>query len=226
MNIAFTGLITACLLACGPAAALEPGSLDASHHHAGFGSHTASRDARQIADWVVDSADNVGLPFVIVDKTGAKVFVFDAGGTIQGAAPALLGSARGDHTVPGIGDLEYADMRPEDRTTPAGRFVASMGVNARGEDILWVDYEAAVSMHRVVTSNPKERRLQRLATPTPLDNRISYGCINLPARFFDQVLKPAASGSDVIVYVLPETSPARALFGAYDVAARSLGRQR
>jgi hypothetical protein len=224
MNIAFFGLITACLLACGPVAAQEPGSFRASHHHAAFASHTASRDARQIADWVVDSADNLGLPFVIVDKTAAKVFVFDAGGTIQGAAPALLGSARGDHTVPGIGDLEYADMRPEDRTTPAGRFVASMGVNAHAEDVVWVDYEAAVSMHRVVTGNAKERRLQRLATPTPLDNRISYGCINLPARFFDQVLKPVASGTDVIVYVLPETSPARSLFGAYDVAARSLSR--
>ncbi len=51
--------------------------------------------------------------------------------------------------------------------------------------ILWVDYEDGIAMHAVITTNPKGRRLQRLTTPTPLDNRISYGCINVPAKFFD-----------------------------------------
>src|SRR6185503_2652652 len=156
-----------------PVCAQQPDTrAGATHHRAYFGGERPSHDARDIADWIIDSADNVGLPFVLVDKTGARVFVFDAGGTMLGASAALLGSARGDHTVPGIGEREYSDMRPEDRTTPAGRFVASVGMNARGEDVVWVDYDAAVSMHRVVTSNVKERRLQRLATPTPLDNRI------------------------------------------------------
>jgi hypothetical protein len=193
------------------------------HHKAYFGRERASRAARQIADWIVDSADNLGLPFVIVDKIDAKVFVFDAGGRIQGAAPALLGLARGDDTVPGIGDREYADMPPETRTTPAGRFVAALGMDARGEDVLWVDYEAAVSLHRVITTKPKDRRLQRLASPTPLDNRISYGCINVPARFYENVVSPAFSATDGIVYVLPETRPARIVFGSYDVEER-LGR--
>jgi hypothetical protein len=189
-------------------------------HYAYFGSEQASRDARHIADWIVDSADNLGLPFVIVDKTDAKVFVFDAGGRIRGAAPALLGLARGDDTVPGIGDREFSDMPPETRTTPAGRFVAALGMDTRGEDVVWVDYEAAVSLHRVLTTNPKERRLQRLATPTPLDNRISYGCINVPKRFYEQVVSPAFTGTDGIVYVLPETRPARVVFGSYDVEER------
>lgn len=194
-----------------------------SHHSAYFGRERASREARQIADWIVDSADNLGLPFVIVDKIDAKIFVFDAGGRIQGAAPALLGSARGDDTVPGIGDREYSDMPPETRTTPAGRFVAALGQDIRGEDILWVDYDAAVAIHRVITTKPKERRLERLATPTPLDNRISYGCINVPVRFYEDVVSPAFSGTDGIVYVLPETRPAREVFGSYDVEQR-LGR--
>ena len=189
-----------------------------------FARVTASRDVRHIADWVVDSGDNRNLPFVIVDKTDAKVFVFDAGGQIQGAAPALLGLARGDNTVPGIGDREFSAMPPETRTTPAGRFVAALGMSTRGVDILWVDYEAAVSIHRVINTNPKERRLERLASPTPLDNRISYGCINVPVRFYEKVLRPAFTRSDGIVYVLPETSPARVVFGAYDVEER--GRQR
>ena len=69
----------------------------------------------------------------------------------------------------------------------------------------------------MITSNPKERRLQRLSTPTPLDNRISYGCINVPAKFFENVVHPAFTGTNGIVYVLPETRLPRALFASYDV---------
>jgi hypothetical protein len=190
-------------------------------HRADFGKERASHEARQLADWIVDAADNKGLPFVVVDKVDARVFVFDAGGRIQGAAPALLGLARGDDTVPGIGDREYAAMPPETRTTPAGRFVAALGIDARGEDVVWVDYDAAVSLHRVITTKPKERRLQRLATPTPSDNRISYGCINVPKRFYEHVVHPAFSASDGVVYVLPETRSAHKVFGSYDVEERS-----
>jgi len=207
------------------AAALEPApsvittksEVASSLKRADFAREQASRDVRHIAEWIVDAADNLGLPFVIVDKTDARVFVFDAGGRILGAAPALLGVARGDHTVPGIGDREYSDMPPEDRTTPAGRFVAALGRNLRGEDVVWVDYDSAVSLHRVITTQPKERRLQRLATPTPLDNRISYGCINVPARFYEKVVSPAFTGTNGIVYVLPETRSVREVFGSYDV---------
>jgi hypothetical protein len=188
--------------------------------HAHLGNAKLSGDARDIGDWVVDSSDNRGLSFIIVDKKNAMVHLFDATGQLQASAPALLGMARGDHSVPGIGDREYADMPPETRTTPAGRFVAEMGINARGEDIVWVDYDAAVSLHRVVTSNAKERRLQRLATPTPLDNRISYGCINVPVQFYEKAVKPAFTSMGGIVYVLPEIRTAHEVFASYNVEER------
>jgi hypothetical protein len=184
---------------------------------ANFERDRASQEARYMADWVVDSGDNHSMPFVIVDKTDAKVFVFYADGRLHGAAPALLGLARGDEAVPGIGDRELSRIRPEERTTPAGRFVAALGRNLRGKEILWVDYDGAVSMHPVVTANPKERRAQRLATPTPLDNRISYGCINVPAKFYENVVHPAFTGTNGIVYVLPENRSAREVFKSYDV---------
>ena len=173
--------------------------------------------AQQLADWVMDSADNHQRPFVIVDKAQARVFVFDARGQLRGAAPALLGLAVGDDSGPGIGERKLSSIRPEERTTPAGRFVASLDRNLHGDEILWVDYDTAISLHRVVTSQPKERRAERLATPTPLDNRISYGCINVPAPFYDNVVSPAFTGTDGIVYVLPETRSAREVFGSYDV---------
>ena len=175
-----------------------------------------------MADWVVDSGDNLGMSFAIVDKTDAKVFVFYADGRLRGAAPVLLGLAKGDESVPGIGDRKLSDVRPEERTTPAGRFVAVIGNNFNGKDVLWVDYAGAVSMHRVITSNPKERRLERLASPKPLDRRISFGCINVPAKFFDDVVSPAFSGTNGIVYVLPEIRSISATFPSYyDVEQRS-----
>jgi hypothetical protein len=182
---------------------------------ANFEREHKSRDAQHVADWVVDSGDNRGLPFVIVDKKDAKVFVFDADGRLRGAAPALLGLARGDEAIPGIGDRKLSDIRPEERTTPAGRFVALLGYNLNGKDILWVDYDGAVSLHRVVTNNPKERRLERLASPKPLDHRISYGCINVPANFFNDVVSPAFTGTNGIVYVLPEARSNSETFASY-----------
>jgi hypothetical protein len=188
---------------------------------ANFSGERASRDAQQTADWVVDSNDNSTLPFVIVDKVDAKVFVFDAHGRLTGAAPALLGLTRGDDSVPGIGERKIADIRPDERTTPAGRFVASLSHRANGEEILWVDYENAISMHRVVNSNLKERRLERLASATPLDKRISYGCINVPVKFYEQVLSPIFQKKYGIVYVLPETRSPRVVFASYDVDQRA-----
>ena len=96
--------------------------------------------------------------------------------------PALLGLAGGDTSPPGIGTMRFGRYRPALRITPAGRYEAHLGTNLAGHRILWVDYEAALSLHAVVTGNAKERRLERLATASILDNRISYGCINVPAR--------------------------------------------
>ncbi len=193
-----------------------------SARRAQFGREKASGEARHVADWVVDAGDNRGLPFIIVDKVNAKVFVFRADGTLRGAAAALLGLARGDDAAPGIGDRELSKILPGEKTTPAGRFVAALGGNMRGEDVLWVDYDTATSMHRVLTTNPREHRAQRLATPTARDNRISYGCINIPVTFYENVVRPAFTGTDGIVYVLPETRPARAVFASYDVDAAPL----
>lgn len=191
----------------------ERGGKAAPHAaRADFAQEPASPDARLVADEIVRLGDNQGIPFVLVDKTHAKVYVFSADGRLQGAAPALLGLALGDHAVPGIGERKLSSIRPDERTTPAGRFVASLGRNLKGSEILWVDYEGALSMHPVITSNAKERRAQRLATPTPLDNRISYGCINVPLDFFKAVLKPVFTETDGIVYVLPETPAGWRLF--------------
>ncbi|MFI5444259.1 hypothetical protein [Polaromonas sp. UC242_47] len=157
------------------------------------------------------------MPFMIVDKVHAKVLMFHADGRLQGAAPALLGLARGDDSTPGIGDRKLSTIRPEERTTPSGRFVASLGRGLRGEEFLWVDYSTALSLHRVVAGAPGEKRAQRLDSATPADNRISYGCINVPVTFYEKVVRPAFTSTNGVVYILPETRTAREVFGSYDV---------
>ena len=203
-----------------PAApAIEIRSSDTARvKRADFAREQASRDARQFADWVVDSGDSQGKPFAVIDKANARMFVFDTGGLIRGATPVLLGSARGDHTVAGIGDKKLSAVRAAERTTPAGRFVASLGRNFRGEDVVWVDYDSAVSMHPVIRTKD---RLQRLASATVKDKRVSYGCINVPAAFYTAVVLPAFTGAEGIVYVLPEIRSVREVFGSYDVDERS-----
>lgn len=171
---------------------------------ANFGIELVSEDARRLADWVVRSGDNQRQFFVLVDKKNARVFVFNDDGTLRGATPVLIGAATGDDSIDGIGSRPIALVEPHERTTPAGRFVGERGRNASGEDVVWVDYRAAVSMHRVRANEPKERRLERLASPETGDNRISYGCINVPVDFYEATLKPAFAASRGVVYVLPE----------------------
>jgi hypothetical protein len=178
-----------------------------------------SEAAIRVTDWVVASGDNDGLPFIVIDKIAATVAVFDPQGEILGETPALVGIGIGDDSTPGIGEREFSQMGPEERTTPAGRFLAEFGPAVGGHTVLWVDYANSVALHPVVTSNPSEHRLQRLQSATPDDNRITYGCINVPARFFTDLVRPLFGASGGIVYILPDTRPLEDVFPRLLVAS-------
>jgi len=186
---------------------------------ANFVGEVASQDARRVADWVVSSGDNNGLPFVVIDKIRAKVFVFDSVGRLRGATLALMGRARGDDTVPGIGSRRLKTILPDERTTPAGRFKAVLGRDFE-HDILWIDYGASISLHRVITGDPGDHRLQRLATTSALDKRITYGCINVPVKFYEEVVLKTFSAAVGMVYILPETRKIEDVFALSDVTGR------
>jgi hypothetical protein len=181
---------------------------------ADFAGEPASNDARKIADWIVQTDDSHGQPFVIVDKKNTKVFVFDKRGRLLGAAPVLIGLARGDESAPGIGERKLSQIDPRDRTTPAGRFVASLGYGLGPRTILWVDYDAALALHRVLAASAKERRLERLAAASPSDRRITFGCINVPARFYDRFIEPVFAHTSGVVYILPEVKSISEVFFA------------
>ena len=179
-----------------------------------FGGVETTADARELVQWIARTGDNLGKSFVLVDKAAARLHVFSADAGLQDSTPILLGSAPGDDSVPGIGSRPVAKVKPHERTTPAGRFVGHLGHNLTGEDVVWVDYDAAVSMHRVrPTLQPKERRAERLASATIEDNRISYGCINVPAAFYEARIAPIFSATQAGVYVLPEHKSLAEVFG-------------
>lgn len=226
-NGVLAGLAFLALLA--PPGTLGPGTASASvapppqvvplARLADLGDAEVSDDTRLMAHWIASTGDHVARPFVVIDKRAARLYVFDAQARLVDDTAVLLGLARGDDSVPGIGDKPIADVLPEERTTPAGRFAGQRGLNLDGEDVVWVDYDAAVSMHRVRANNPKERRLQRLASGTSDDNRISYGCINVPASFFDAHIAPTFSAQRAMVYVLPDHKSLQTVFGVPPASA-------
>jgi hypothetical protein len=163
--------------------------------------------ASALAQWARRSGDTRGWPFAVVDKPNARLFVFAADGALLGSSPVLLGMTRGDEaSAPDIAKrLRTTGIPVEQRTTPAGRFDAVPGRNDRGEAIVWVDYGAALAIHRLRPAPLAERRPQRLASPAVDDNRISLGCIVVAEVFYDAVVAPHLGRQRSVVYVLPDS---------------------
>lgn len=181
---------------------------------------TAARagTAQAFAASVVHAQDAAGLPFAVLDKPAATLWVFDADGRLLGQTPALLGEAVGDVAPADIGTRPLRQIRRHEKITAAGRYLTEPGINTAGEDIVWLDYDAALSMHRV-RHVPGEQRPQRLASPTITDNRISFGCVNLPPDFYAQYVAPLFRERTGVVYVLPETQPIARFFPFFDPVA-------
>jgi len=185
-----------------------------------FVGERASDDVRYAASWVLDGEDNQGKPFIIVDKRNARVYVFDAAGRLAGASAALLGLAPGDGSIPDIARRAPSSLRPAERTTPAGRFESQPGHNDKGEDIVWVDYDASLAIHRLRPAPLAERRPERLASASVDDKRISFGCIIVPVAFYEDIVSATLGRQHGVVYVLPEVRAANELFGDLRLGSR------
>ena len=183
---------------------------------------SASEEVKRVARWVIDSGDNAHLPFLLIDKINAHVLVFSPAGQLLGATPALLGMASGDRML-APNNAPMSAMPPQVRITPAGRFVSRLAIDSHGKELLVLDYDASLSLHAVVKGTPEERRAERLKSPSPQDNRISFGCVNVPGEFYSKIVSPAFTKTKGIVYVLPETSPASAFFGIQPVGQAVAG---
>jgi hypothetical protein len=168
--------------------------------------------AQAFARQVVASGDHGGLPFAVVDKHAARIVVHHADGTPAGTARVLLGSQRGDDATPGVGQrTQLGRLRPEDHTTPAGRFVSVPGTNHTGEAVVWIDHAAALAIHRLRPGVQQALRQRALASPRSDDKRLSAGCVVVTPAFYDAVVQPVLGAGRAVVYVLPEQIDADAL---------------
>jgi len=169
-------------------------------------------DARFVVAWVRATRDNRVRPFAIVDKKNARLFLYSDEARLLGVSPVLLGMGRGDHAVPGVGDLPPARIPPAARTTPAGRFASEPGRNLDGEAVVWFDYDAGLAIHRLRADAARPARLQRLASKLPAAQRVSAGCVVVPVAFYETHVEPLLGRRRGVVYVLPEVRSVREVF--------------
>lgn len=181
--------------------------------------------ARQLAERVLRSADTGQHPFAIVDKHAAMIAVYLANGGLAGVSRTLLGRTRGDHSLPGVGERTQAGrLRPEDLTTPAGRFDSVPGRNRQGEAIVWLDYGSALAIHRLRPGPSRRERARRLSTSSVADKRVSAGCVVVPEAFYDGIVARVLGRGPGVVYVLPEEPSPRESWRALwrEVSARQM----
>jgi hypothetical protein len=175
---------------------------------------TPSHAAARVLGWIDKTRDNGEYPYIVIDKTAARLFLFDPQGKRLGEAPVLVGIAEGDESSPGVGTKPLSELGPAEKTTPAGRYLAKFGYAAGGKKVLWIDYADSVALHAVVTGNKKEHRLARLNSPQVDDNRITFGCVNVPKAFYSKTVRPLFKKEGGMVYVLPDTKALEEVFPA------------
>ncbi len=173
---------------------------------------SASADVLDTVHWVEASKDNAGLPFVVVDKVNARAYAFTPYAQLKATAPVLLGAGTGD-VVLASPDAPMSAIPPQKRITPAGRYPARLVTDTHGKTVLLIDGKNLITMHIVVKGTPAQRRAERLASPATDDNRVSFGCINVPPAFFTTVVDPDFRPGQGIVYILPEKTTPGQLFG-------------
>lgn len=168
-----------------------------------------SAAAERITAWVAGTGDNHGHPYIIVDKPAARIYLFDKTGKPLRDAPVLIGRAIGDDATPAIGRKSLSEIGPAEKTTPAGRYLARFG-RAVGHPVLWVDYATSVALHTIPPGNKEHRRARMLSARID-DNRITFGCINVPDAFYKAV-GPRFRKDGGYVYVLPDVKPLETVF--------------
>lgn len=132
--------------------------------------------------------------------------MYGGSGTLAGASPVLLGQDRGDQSAPGVGKRAQAGrLRPGDRTTAAGRYLSEPGRNLAGEAVVWLDFGAALAIHRLRPQPAGLERARRLAGGRAEDLRLSDGCVVVPVAFFEAVVQPLLGRGPAVIYILAES---------------------
>jgi hypothetical protein len=138
---------------------------------------SASDDVRRLVQWAVSTQDYAGMPFVVIDGVGARIYAFDPRGRLRGLAPVVLGA----------NDAALA--------APAGRFVANTLASARGPGIVWANDKTRLTLHALTEQASELRPLE----PPQAQESAS---LHVDARFYREYLE-ALRMQPSVAYVLP-----------------------
>jgi lipoprotein-anchoring transpeptidase ErfK/SrfK len=147
-------------------------------------------------------------PYILIDKPNATGYVIGADHRIQAIFPVLLGRERGEQ--PNIVNVKVDAPGSRGATTPAGMFRLSRArlteedLREYNDNILRLEGPGTGGncIHETWQVELSSRE-HALATPTPEDNRVSAGCVNVSRAIFETHVKPLPSGTRV--WITPDT---------------------
>ncbi len=174
---------------------------------------SASEEVRKTVKWIKKRKDNMKLPYAIIDKKNAHIYIFDPKSKILDSGPVLLGIAKADKIDPKTLNAPLSAIGKNDRVTPSGRYRSIIGKDHKGKEVLWVDTKYAIALHKVANV-PGQKRIVRLNSATSEDNRITWGCINVSVPLFKKVISPLFKPKTGMVYILPEAAPVEQLLAS------------
>jgi hypothetical protein len=167
---------------------------------------------------------NPNKPIAIVDKQMGLTYVIDANGVLAGKSASLTGKTKGDvRSEAAKKTANVESIAEKDKVTEAGMFDASVkNVPHYGNVItLQIFDNYSIAMHPTYLGAPAEQRQARLESATPEDNRISFGCINVPNEFMQNVVfKVIPKGvKSFPIVVIPESKSIQEFFPTEDFAS-------
>lgn len=142
---------------------------------------------------------------LFVDKDTAKVYLLGKNGEVLVEDSAVLGKALGEdfNTMSIDGNEDFA-------TTPSGiYFIGQKNITKAdkkryGENAWRIYYEGDTAINlfiHPISHNNYKARLEAIKTDTPLDNRLSDGCVNVEKM--DEIVPHIKEGTMIIIF--PDT---------------------
>ena len=129
----------------------------------------------EFAGWVVATGITT-LSFAIIDKPPHRSWCSVPWPSSRRGAGLFGSGGRRSYCPRHRRSRASRDPRPGSAPTPAGRFVGGFGPSIDAGRVRgWTTFP--VSIHPIATGPSGRRRAERLASPSPDDNRVTHGCI-------------------------------------------------
>lgn len=163
--------------------------------------------AQAVYENMAPVAKKSGKGFIVADKPNGMLHFFNADGSVLVQDTALYGKDTGD-------ELGRSSLLGGPKITPAGQFglfvdeaeyAGGKSLNLR--ETLDAEDGSYVAVHAAYLGDAKERRGERLKSPSAEDNKISYGCVNTAHdTFLDKVLPNIENFNGGMIFVLPDAT--------------------